>query len=53
MDKTNETNETELCFECCEEMTKEDIIRYIKDNKKLCNECRFYPDFENWPPKGY
>jgi acetyl-CoA carboxylase beta subunit len=52
-DKSNKENEWVECFECREEMTKEDIIHFVKDNKKLCNECRFFPDCENWPPNGY
>jgi len=49
----HENNEIELCNECSEEMTTKDMNNFIKDNKKLCNECRFFPDYENWPPKGY
>jgi len=48
-----ENKEIELCEECKEEMTIKDIEHFIKDNKKWCNECRFFPDHENWPPIGY
>mgnify|MGYP001199986865 CR=1 FL=1 len=57
IDKENKENkenkEIELCEECREEMTIKDIEHFVKDNKKWCNECRFFPDYENWPPIGY
>jgi hypothetical protein len=48
-----EIEEIKTCVECDDIMSPDNINEYIKDNQKLCNECRFFPDHENWPPIGY
>ena len=48
-------NNNIYCYGCCDRLSAYDIKIAVddKDENILCYECKFFTDFENWPPIGY